>query len=178
MIKNNRGFTLLELVVTICLIAIIAGFAIPSLTNAVPGIALKSAANDLVSDMRLARAMAVKNQELVTMSFNTVTGSYQIASITFNKTVTLSDYRGGITFGGGMATKAASTGAAPFPGGYDFVSFQFNNVNFKRNGMCTRTGYAYLCNGNSDKAYAAGLTSTAGVVSFKKTDGTDLWITL
>lgn len=178
MIHNKNGFTLIELMIVICLIAIITGFAVPSLLRAIPGIALKSAANDLASDMRYARSLAVKNQETVRVSFNPAAGLYQIFSSTVNKTVNLGDSRGGIRFGAGVATNAANQDADPFDADFDFVSFLGNDVVFWRNGMCNKNGYVYLCNENNDVAYAAGLSSRAGVVTFRKTIGAASWITL
>lgn len=175
--RNNQGFTLFELIVVMCLVAIVSAFAITGIWKAVPGIALKSAANDLVSDMRLARSLAVKNQETVTMSFNTDSGLYQISSNSFSKTVNLNDSRGGVRFGAGMAAKQASSDGDPFPADFSYVSFQ-GDISFLTNGMCNRSGYVYLCNENNDMAYAAGITSMAGVVVFKKTGGEDSWTTL
>lgn len=180
MIHNKNGFTLIELVIAMVMIAIFAAFAVPGIGAAVPGIALKSAANDLASDMRFARSLAVKNQETVTMSFDTVADSYTISSNGNDiKTVDLGDLRGGVKFGTGSATREAKTQSpGAFDADFDFVSFLGNDVNFYGNGMCNKWGYVYLCNENDDIAYAAGLTSRAGVVVFRKTNGTDAWITL
>ncbi len=177
MISNNNGFTLIELAFTLCLIVIIAGIAGSGIMMAVPGISLKNAANDLAADMRFARSLAVKNQEIVTISFDTDEGSYRISSPTIDRTVNLSDYRGGIRFGTGMANNKATIDADPFDSPDDVVSFQ-GDVNYNGSGMNNRTGYVYLCNENNDISYAAGLTSRAGVVTFRKTKDTDSWITL
>lgn len=180
MIKNNRGFTLLELVVTICLIAIVVFFTVTGIYEAVPGISLKSAANELVSDMRLARSLAVKHQDIVSVEFKPVEGSYQISSkAEVFKTVYLDDARGGIKFGTGKATiDATTTDPKSFSDDFDFISLTGNKVAFSPNGTNNLYGYIYICNENNDISYAAGLSSLAGVLTFRKTIGPDEWITL
>ncbi len=178
---NKCGFTLMELIVVVCLIGIISGFAGSGLIRWIPDIALKSAANELVADMRLARSLAVKNQETVSMGFDPATNSYKISSNTnLYKTVNLNSCRGGIRFGTGAAKMKATQTPAPFSEESDFISLSFgrNRVDFSQDGMAMGMGYIYLCNENNAISYATGLTSMAGVVTLKKSGGSGPWITL
>jgi len=59
-LKNKNGFTLIELVVTIGVIAILAIIATPLINKTLPNYRLKSTARDLYSMFRLARVEAVK----------------------------------------------------------------------------------------------------------------------
>jgi len=60
-----RGFTLIELMITIVIMAILVGVATPSLLNVVLGNRLGSSANNLVASAMLARSEAIKrNQQM------------------------------------------------------------------------------------------------------------------
>lgn len=62
----QRGFTLIELMVTIAVMAVLLGIAIPSFTDVTLGSKLRSQANDLVAGATLARSEAIKRNQTVT----------------------------------------------------------------------------------------------------------------
>ncbi len=180
MTVNRCGFTLIELIVTLCLIGIIAGISGPGIMKAIPGISLKSAAYDLAGDIRLARSLAVKNQVVTKIVFiTTQPGSYTL-SVNGNdvKNVNLGNLRGGVKLGVGSATVSAAKTSKAFPANFDFCSNK--TITFSPNGMSTvgSFGYKYLCNQNNDMSYAIGLTSLAGIVSIRKIDGGNSWTSL
>lgn len=59
----SRGFTLLELMITIALLAIILGLAVPSFTTLVQNNRATAQANDLISFLQLARSEALKTNQ-------------------------------------------------------------------------------------------------------------------
>ncbi|MFH1090487.1 MAG: prepilin-type N-terminal cleavage/methylation domain-containing protein [Pseudomonadota bacterium] len=59
--KGKRGFTLLELMVTVGIVALAAGFAIPSFLSWLPSYRVLSAARDMGSTFQLARLKAATN---------------------------------------------------------------------------------------------------------------------
>lgn len=65
--KRERGFNLLELMVTLLVVGIVLGFGVPSFMEFQRNNAMTSAANDFVSAMQLARTEAVKRQVAVTL---------------------------------------------------------------------------------------------------------------
>jgi type IV fimbrial biogenesis protein FimT len=62
-----RGFTLVELMVTLFVLAILLGIAVPSFRDAAVGSRVSSYANDLVASVHLARSEAIKRNDAVTL---------------------------------------------------------------------------------------------------------------
>jgi type IV fimbrial biogenesis protein FimT len=67
---NKDGFSLLELVVTIAILAIVAAIAIPGFARWLPDYRLRSAARDLFSNFQLAKLTAVKHNSNCTITFD------------------------------------------------------------------------------------------------------------
>lgn len=63
--KAIRGYTLLEMLVTISIIAIVAGMAVPSYRNLIDNSSLSSTANRFLGALRYARSEAVKRKGVV-----------------------------------------------------------------------------------------------------------------
>jgi prepilin-type N-terminal cleavage/methylation domain-containing protein len=161
--KNETGFTMVEVMVVIGIIAILATAAIPGFSLWLPDYRLKGAVQDLYSNMQLAKMEAIKTNGTRSVVFTPGSGQYTKADGT---QVILSDYGSGTVFGDGDATQGV--GGENFD---DYVTYSTpdNEVSFNSRGMCDNSGYVYLTN-EKGTAYAVG-SLTSGVVILRKWNG-------
>jgi len=73
-----RGFTLIELVIVACILAILAGIAIPRLATSLAWRRVESAALRVCNDLRLAARYAKQRSASQTVSFDATANSYQL----------------------------------------------------------------------------------------------------
>jgi type IV fimbrial biogenesis protein FimT len=66
--SSERGFTLIELMVTVSVAAILAMIAVPSYNEAMLGSKLNTLANNFVASAQLARSEAIKRNAAVTLA--------------------------------------------------------------------------------------------------------------
>lgn len=66
--KNpSRGFTLIELIITIALVAVLLGIGVPSLSNFLRDNAIVAITNELIADLQFARSEAIKRNQPVSV---------------------------------------------------------------------------------------------------------------
>lgn len=65
--KKHTGFTLVELMITLSLVAIMAAMAVPSFTGFIANNRLAAQANELVASLNLARSESIKRNTRVTV---------------------------------------------------------------------------------------------------------------
>jgi prepilin-type N-terminal cleavage/methylation domain-containing protein len=70
-LKTTSGFTIIELLITVSLLAVVMSFAIPSFTFSMANSRVKTAASDFHADMMLARSEAITRRVNVSASDNT-----------------------------------------------------------------------------------------------------------
>jgi type IV fimbrial biogenesis protein FimU len=100
--RKQSGFTILELMVVICIVAILSAIAIPNYLAWLPKQRLRNASSELRANMQHARLAAVQANESCTVSFNLMNDSYTIPCL--NKTIRLSEYDASLTLGVGQGT--------------------------------------------------------------------------
>jgi prepilin-type N-terminal cleavage/methylation domain-containing protein len=74
--KNQKGVTLLELIIVMVIIAIGATLMAPGISSWMPQYRLKSATRDIVSTMRIAQIKAISNNLTYQVSFDPGNRSY------------------------------------------------------------------------------------------------------
>ncbi len=167
---NNSGFTLVELVIILCIVGILATIGIPAFSSWIPDYRLRNKAKELYADMHLAKMKAVKEYKKYRIVFYTDgDASYRLIKNdgTTEKMVNLfsSDSGEKISFGCGAATKNATKSGGTPP--VDGISYNGNILTFNPRGTGS-PGYAYLHN-SKGTSYAIG-TLSSGVIFMKKWD--------
>ena len=95
---RNRGFTLLELLVTVAVAAVLLGIGVPSFIDTVRNNQMAASANDLLAAMHLARTEAVKRRTPVTVCSSANPLAAPVCSAgSFNGWVVFADTDGDIT---------------------------------------------------------------------------------
>ena len=82
---RQAGFTMVELMIVIAVIAILSAIAVPNIINSLPNYRLKAAARDMISNFQKAKMEAVKRNRNVVIEFAPVAyvasgqvGSYKV----------------------------------------------------------------------------------------------------
>ena len=179
--RNQSGFTALELLTVVAIIGVVAGMAIASGVEWLPRHRLKSAVNDLHSNMQRAKMGAIKDHSDWAIVFDASgsPGRYVICSDdganntwdgggddVVDKVVNLSDYGSGVDFGHGSATDdIPGNGVAPG----DDITYGADRVVFNAMGTGS-SGYVYLEN-DQDDTYGVG-TLSSGVIRSRRWSGT------
>lgn len=70
--SDDSGFTIVEIMIVIVIVAILASIAFPGMSKWIPNYKLKAAAQELHASMQRAKGMAVKSNRNVGMEFFTV----------------------------------------------------------------------------------------------------------
>jgi type IV fimbrial biogenesis protein FimT len=188
---RERGFTLVELMVVVAIIAVIGAIAMPNLSPA--NARLKQAARELYGNLQRARMEAIKTNQSVGIVFDTVNNQYLLcqnantdndctdpigadnrtpeAIIT---TIVLSTYGSSVQYGYGPATiNALTTGtlaqrACPANCPASGVSYNPSIVRFSPRGTPSGTsGYVYMQNNKNTTSYAI-TVRVGGAVVMKK----------
>jgi prepilin-type N-terminal cleavage/methylation domain-containing protein len=147
--RNKAGFSLIELMIVIGIIAILSAIVTPNLIGWYRHQGLRSAVVELQSNLQLTKLAAVKQNHNCSINFDTVAGSYSIPCIAPNFAVFLSSYSGGVVFGG--------------PGG----EVTDNQITFSSRGITFNGQSVYLTNMKNTGYYRIQVLASGGVSTTK-----------
>lgn len=166
--NKNSGFTLLEVMITVAIIAVVTSIAVPNIIDWFPKYRLKNAARDIVSFMQLVKLEAIKTNTSLDIIFDNSgapgfyyldldqDGNYDPGEQRTN----LSDYGSGVSFGSGNAINNWAGTAIT-----NSVTFGGNVLDFTARGMSTPpSGSVYVNNGNADICYAITVLETGSII--------------
>ncbi|MFH2064556.1 MAG: GspH/FimT family pseudopilin [Pseudomonadota bacterium] len=78
--KGNKGFTIVEMLIVIVIMAILATVAVPNIISWRANATLSGDTRTLKADFELARSTAIKNNTTATITFDTGNNRYSITS--------------------------------------------------------------------------------------------------
>jgi len=145
-----RGYTLIELVITMSIVALTLLFSAPSIADWAPYYRMKGDASTLAGILTTARFESVKRNQNVVVSFNTATEAITVFQDTDKDgtqdagEATLSNYTlsQSVDFGvQGMVSDDLNNSGNPPTGS---ITFTNNRVSFASNGSATPAGEIYL----------------------------------
>jgi len=145
--RNKAGFSMLELMIVVGIIAILSAIVTPNLIGWYHHQGLRSAVVELQSNLQLTKLAAVKQNQNCSVDINTGAGSYKIPCI--GKTVSLGTYSGGVVFGG--------------PGGETTDS----QITYSSRGFTFNAQSVYLTNNDNSAYYRIQVLASGGVSTTK-----------
>ncbi|MAR89504.1 MAG: GspH/FimT family pseudopilin [Pseudomonadota bacterium] len=168
---RQQGFTIIELMITVAIVAIIAGLGIPSFNSLVASNRVVSSINELHQGIRLARAEAVKrNDSVIFCASNdqaSCSGGWGDGWLIFHD----ADGDGGVD-----ANEVIRVGD-PVQAGYSLTfSGGGSSVTFGPRGISSATGTFQLCDAEGEEMRARGiiLLTTGATRRSLDTDGSGI----
>ncbi|UCD88337.1 MAG: GspH/FimT family pseudopilin [Desulfobacterales bacterium] len=147
MMRQEKGFTLVELMIAVAVLAVIAAIAVPNYRDYLPKARATGAARELFTEMQLARQKAISRNNDYVITFNTSNDSYTIYNDADNdgpesgeevKTIYIGDHYKGIGFG---YIACNNPSGSPIKGKVTFTDDKFA---FRATGLANKAGAVYL----------------------------------
>ena len=170
--RNKSGFTIIEVLIVIVIMAVMMGFGFNYIIGWLPGFRARNAARDVYSNLQSARMTAIKQHQRCTVTFRNsgVNDGYDIyfdddGDLQYDngetklREVNFTQYKGDVVY------NSAESGNG--------VSFVDNSVTFLPNGLIANTQggstrIVYLQTVNGDRQWEIAVSPAGGVnIEFK-----------
>ncbi len=139
LLPNRNGFTLIEIMTTLAIIAILMTVAIPSYIGYKPTLLLNRAVNEYHSILQQARLMAIKNRGDCTIVFTAKDYTVSCETSNYKRTVNYADY-------GELVLFERSDGSSGVPA---------SSLTFNSRGTCN-SAYMFITNKQRKEFYRIG----------------------
>lgn len=163
-IERERGFSLIELVVLLALVAIVLGFSIPMLSSSMRSWQLSADARNIATTLSYARLSATSQMTHYQLSLNLSGNEWSLKK--YNKSTSVYDLQGSTNAlssglaNSGIAFKASSSSA---PSGFSTTSstsitFNSRGIPIDATGKPTANNVIYLSDASDDFAMTVSLS--------------------
>jgi len=167
---GNKGFTFLELMIVVAVIAISLTMAFPTFMEQRDKARIKRAGRDMVSHFQMARINAMRDGRDWAIVFDTAGDAYELVHAGDDrsldtgddvtaKSISLSEY-GDVSFGIGPGIGARPGGVIPENG---ITTFSGNKFHFDPDGVSDKSGTVYMKNSRG-QTFAVGSITVTGRV--------------
>ena len=140
LVDKPMGFTLIELMITLAVLAIVVSIALPNLRVMIANTQIRSVAESVRNGLQLARAEAVKRNESVIFTLN-ADRSWRLGCVTATANCPAIIMQKGVREGGGGAVTVVGAGQATFTslGTLAAIAGQLAQVDFTSTAVATGT---------------------------------------
>jgi type IV fimbrial biogenesis protein FimT len=163
---KQTGFTLIELMFTIVVLAVLLGIGVPNFRDFVRNSRMTAGANDLLADVNLARSEAVKRRVPVTLCKSTDGATCSDASDTtpFRRWIVFVDDANPAAASGNDGNGTVDTISAQIPTATNVGRrIVYRPSGFPNAGDAARLERVLLCDSRGSAISAGGMTAARGV---------------
>ena len=153
-LRTALGLTLIELLITVVIIGVLAGLALPSFLSQTPAKNLKNSTRYQISDLRYTRFLAIAQKKTYGITFDLTNKNYKIFEDKVNLANTTFDVGDSVVQTVNLESKVA----------YGSCTFSNNTIIFKPNGSGSSSGQANLHTFDNSQSFTIDVLGSTGRV--------------